>query len=178
MQPVLCTNLYGQKVWVSQTSAGAFRRHGGFDVPTLALIEYLASCFPQAVAFDIGANIGNHTVVLGKFCKQVVAFEPRLAIEEYLRENVVQNGLTNCELVAAGLSDSEGTAKLFLSASAEGGTSTFVRELSDAAGGDVEVPIQIGDHFGAWTLFDQYQLRCRKGADVFDARPQRRDQFD
>jgi hypothetical protein len=52
MQRVLCTNFYGQKVWVSQASAGAFRRHGGFDVPALALIEYLASCFPQAVAFD------------------------------------------------------------------------------------------------------------------------------
>ena len=90
MQPVLFTNFYGQKVWVSQASAGAFRRHGGLDVPALALIEYLASCFPPAVAFDIGENIGNHTVVLAKFCKQVIAFEPRLAIEAYLRDNMAQ----------------------------------------------------------------------------------------
>lgn len=91
------------------------------------------------MAFDIGANIGKYTVVVGKFCKQVIAVEPRLAIEAYLRDNAAQNGLTNCELVAAGLSDTDGTAKLYLSPSAEGGTSnfTFVAELSPSGGGHI-----------------------------------------
>lgn len=77
---VLCENLFNQKVWVSRASAGAFRRHGGFDVPALMLIEYLATATPGAVDIDIGANVGNHTVVMAKFCSQVVSFEPRLVI--------------------------------------------------------------------------------------------------
>lgn len=58
---VLCENLFKQKVWVSDASAGAFCRHGGFDVPALKLIEYIATSAPGAVGIDIGANIGNHT---------------------------------------------------------------------------------------------------------------------
>jgi len=77
---VLCENLFNQKVWVSCASAGAFRRHGGFDVPALRLIEYLATATPGAVGVDIGAHVGNHTVVMAKFCSQVVSFEPRLIV--------------------------------------------------------------------------------------------------
>ncbi len=77
---VLCENLFNQKVWVSRASAGAFRRHGGFDVPALTLIEYLATSIPGAVGIDIGANVGNHTVIMAKFCCQAVSFERRLII--------------------------------------------------------------------------------------------------
>ena len=111
---VLCENLFQQKVWVSRASAGAFRRHGGFDVPALRLIEYLAAAIPGAVGVDIGANVGNHTVVMAKFCSRVVSFEPRLIMEDWLRKNVALNNLSNCTLVAAGLSDKAGTAPMYL----------------------------------------------------------------
>jgi hypothetical protein len=86
MTMVLCENLFHQKVGVSHASAGAFRRHGGFDVPALCLIEYLANAMPGAVAADIGANVDNYTVVLAKFCARVICFEPRLNIEDTLKK--------------------------------------------------------------------------------------------
>ena len=144
---VLCENLFKQKVWVSDASAGAFRRHGGFDVPALKLIEYIAASTPGAVGIDIGANIGNHTVVMAKFCALVVSFEPRLIFEDYLRKNVEQNNLNNCTLVAAGLSDKAGTAPMYLDGAAEGGTTTFVRELADSSQQSVDAPLYVGDDY-------------------------------
>jgi FkbM family methyltransferase len=148
-QLVLCENLFHQKVWVSHASAGAFRRHGGFDVPALCLIEYLAKAIPNAVAVDIGANVGNHTVVMGKFCSRVVSFEPRLIFEDTLRKNVEQNGLENCTLVAAVLSDKAGTAPMYLDGAAEGGTTTFVRELTSGTQKPVDAPLYVADEYFA-----------------------------
>ena len=145
---VLCENLFKQKVWVSDASAGAFRRHGGFDVPALRLIEYVAAAIPGGgVGIDIGANIGNHTVVMAKFFARVVSFEPRLILEDCLKKNVEQNGLTNCTLVAAGLADRAGTAPMYLDSAAEGGTTTFVRELAENFQKSVEAPLYVGDDY-------------------------------
>jgi FkbM family methyltransferase len=155
---VLCENLFNQKVWVSRASAGAFRRHGGFDVPALMLIEYLATVTPGAVGIDIGANVGNHTVVMAKFCDRVVSFEPRLIIEDWLRKNVEQNNLRNCTLVAAGLSDKAGVAPMYLDGAAEGGTTTFVRELADTSRGSVDAPLYVGDDFFAEQKLDRLDI--------------------
>ncbi len=154
----LCENLFQQKVWVSRASAGAFRRHGGFDVPALRLIEYLAATIPSAVGVDIGANVGNHTVVMAKFCNRVISFEPRLLIEDWLRKNVAQNNLHNCTLVAAGLSNKAGIAPMYLDAAAEGGTTTFVRELADTSRGSVDAPLYVGDDFLAEQKFDRLDI--------------------
>jgi FkbM family methyltransferase len=155
---VLCENLFNQKVWVSRSSAGAFRRHGGFDVPALMLIEYLATVTPGAVGIDIGANVGNHTVVMAKFCARVLSFEPRLIIEDWLRKNVEQNSLNNCTLVAAGLSDKAGVAPMYLDGAAEGGTTTFVRELADTSRGSVDAPLYMGDDFLAEQKLDRLDI--------------------
>ena len=155
---VLCKNLFGQKIWVSKASAGAFRRHGGFDVPALCLIEYLSNKIPGAVAADIGANVGNHTVVLAKFCARVICFEPRLNIEDTLRKNVDQNGLTNCTLVAAGLSDAAGAAPLYLGDNAEGGSTTFVHELTSGKRESVDVPLLFGDEYFSKSGIDRLDI--------------------
>jgi len=155
---VLCENIFKQKVWVSRASAGAFRRHGGFDVPALRLIEYLATSMPGAVGVDIGANVGNHTVVMAKFCSRAVSFEPRLIMEDWLRKNVEQNNLSNCTLVAAGLSDKAGTAPMYLDGAAEGGTTTFVRELADTSRGSVDAPLYVGDDFLAEQKLDRLDI--------------------
>lgn len=155
---VLCENLFNQKVWVSKASAGAFRRHGGFDVPALCLIEYLAGKIPGAVAADIGANIGNHSVVLAKFCARVTCFEPRLNIEDTLSKNIEQNGLTNCTLVAAGLSDKASIAPLYLGDNAEGGSTTFVHGLTSGTRKSVDVPLLVGDEYFSHSGIDRLDI--------------------
>ena len=158
MTMVLSKNLFGQEVWISTESAGAFRRHGGFDVPALCLIEYLATKTPGAVAADIGANVGNHTVVLAKFCARVTCFEPRLNIEDTLRKNVSHNALTNCTLVAAGLSDKADVAPLYLGDNAEGGSTTFVHGLTSGTRESVDAPLLVGDEYFSQSGIDRLDI--------------------
>jgi FkbM family methyltransferase len=71
-----------------------------------------------SVCVDIGANLGLHTVELGKVVGgsgSVFSFEPSAHNFSLLQENIALNGLTNVNAVHAALSDTEGSGRLALS---------------------------------------------------------------
>jgi FkbM family methyltransferase len=67
------------------------------------------------VCVDIGANLGLHTIALGKLANQVFAFEPSSHNYSLLQKNVELNGLQNVQAIHAALGDQEGFAELALS---------------------------------------------------------------
>ena len=70
-----------------------------------------------ACALDIGANIGLHTVMLGKLVGtsgQVFAFEPEEHNSELLRRNLRLNALDNVVLSRSVVSDRAGTCSIGL----------------------------------------------------------------
>lgn len=79
--------------------------------------EFEASLFqqiiqPGMVVFDIGANIGAHTVGLAKTvgaAGQVVAFEPQRIIYQMLCGNLALNSLTNVMALMAALGSKVGS---------------------------------------------------------------------
>jgi FkbM family methyltransferase len=67
--------------------------------------------------FDVGANVGVHTVVLAKIVGpngRVFSFEPCPTTAAYLRANVQLNELSNVEVVSAALSDVGGEVDFFV----------------------------------------------------------------
>lgn len=71
------------------------------------LTPYLTDhCRPDAVALDVGANIGAHTRTLAAASRQVIAFEPQVRVFEVLRRNT--SALDNVTLVNAAASDHDG----------------------------------------------------------------------
>ena len=69
-------------------------------------------CGAGSGVFDLGANIGDHTVPLAQHVGErgfVVAFEPQHVIFELLSANVELNDLTNVECVQAAVGASRGT---------------------------------------------------------------------
>jgi FkbM family methyltransferase len=62
---------------------------------------------PDAVCIDVGANVGINAMFAGLLCPRgrVYAYEPLDAINQVLRHNIKQNGLTNVVAVGKGLSD-------------------------------------------------------------------------
>ena len=95
-----------------------FWRGAGYYEPiTTRVAQQLAR--PGDTFIDVGANIGFYSLVVATTRPQikVIAFEPNPKNYALLAENVRANQLTQitCEPVA--LSDSEGTALLYLSAS-------------------------------------------------------------
>lgn len=140
-------NLFGQMISTSSGTEGAFQRHGGFDIPALLFIQYISQITPNITAIDVGANVGNHTVVMAKFFSKVYSFEPRLNVENLLKLNVERNGLSNVVLVPSGLSDKKGNLKLYLDDSGNGGRTTFVADHAINSDKYIDVDVILGDDY-------------------------------
>ncbi len=71
---------------------------------------------PGFVAFDVGANIGAHSLIMGKYVGangKVYAFEPDPQIFNRLQNNIIINRLINVEALEFGLSNTSGEFPLY-----------------------------------------------------------------
>ena len=57
------------------------------------------------VFVDVGANIGQHSLILSRYCKKVISFEPLPALYNQFKESVELNGFQNIEIHNVGCSD-------------------------------------------------------------------------
>jgi FkbM family methyltransferase len=99
---------------------------------------------------DAGANIGNHSVFLGKLiadgCK-VYSFEPQPFLFEYLKRNIDHNGLAGkviCENTALG--DDCGYVKMDVEYNTKINMGAF--RIVENGGGNLQVPITKLDLYG------------------------------
>lgn len=80
---------------------------------TDTLHQYLKEGY---IAFDAGAYIGTHTLVMAKFVEKtgrVFAFEPNSDAREILLKNISINNFKNVTVLDLALSNQEGTGQLF-----------------------------------------------------------------
>ena len=71
---------------------------------------------PFGVFYDIGANIGNHTLYFYKYFspKAIYSFEPNLSTFNLLKKNVEENNLDNVRLFNIALGDKEKKVSLII----------------------------------------------------------------
>jgi FkbM family methyltransferase len=113
---------------------------GVFDDELITLAQTLLDR-PGAVAVDVGANIGFWTVPLARRAREVggrvIAFEPVAANRNRLVDNVRFNGVeAQVEIIAAALSDRNGTIALALREEFAAGATTGNASVLIADGGD------------------------------------------
>lgn len=78
---------------------------GEYDTNTLnSLVDILTKIQPT-ISLDVGANIGNHSVLMAQLSKHVIAFEPVSFIYEVLKKNLAQNQRLNVTAHNLGLSN-------------------------------------------------------------------------
>jgi len=83
----------------------------------LAMLQHIREFLvPGCVVLDIGANLGNHSVFLGKYCNpsQVHSFEPHPVMHKALKKNIDLNGLGNmvqAYAIALGETNTRGVIK-------------------------------------------------------------------
>ncbi|HEX4589767.1 MAG TPA: FkbM family methyltransferase [Gemmataceae bacterium] len=85
---------------------------------------------PGGVFADVGANEGYFSVLAGQIVGptgRVIAVEPQARLRTVLEENIRLNGLRNVTLSDAAVSDTEGTAELFLAPDLNTGSSGLAR---------------------------------------------------
>jgi FkbM family methyltransferase len=87
---------------------------GYFEYPIHQLLTRLVS--PGAVVFDVGANIGAHTLTLSRLVGaqgRVIAIEPCPPVLNKLHKNLNDNQVRNVTVLPIGASNQSGTAQLF-----------------------------------------------------------------
>lgn len=106
---------------------------------------------PGMIAYDIGANVGFHSVLLGRLVGEqgyVYAFEPFPEASQAAQENARLNNMRNIEVIQAAVSAENGEAEFLLG---EGSTmghlateSTYTNERRQTC---IKVPVVAIDHF-------------------------------
>ncbi|MGA2661554.1 MAG: FkbM family methyltransferase [Verrucomicrobiota bacterium] len=86
---------------------------------------------PGGTCIDLGANEGYFTVTAARIVGptgRVVAVEPQSRLRQIILRNLELNGLQGIAVEKVGISDRDGTAKLFLFPNVNTGASGFLRQ--------------------------------------------------
>jgi FkbM family methyltransferase len=108
-------------------------------------LAIISEFFPEGGVFvDIGANIGNHSIYVGRYLspREIIVFEPNPPAIALLQINIILNGLqqvTDMRHLGLGVSDAPGNAQIWTAAGNLGGT----RLVTDGQAGGL--PLVRGD---------------------------------
>lgn len=85
-----------------------------YEIDLLEYIEDITKDINKTLCIDIGANIGNHSIFLGKFVgSHVISVEPNPLILPILNENL-QNNIDNYTLFDCALGEKPGSGKVVM----------------------------------------------------------------
>ena len=77
------------------------------------------------VFVDIGANIGEHSMVASKIASKVIAIEPSKELTNRIKNNCDLNGITNVTILPLAVSDKEGITPFYESKDCHLGKGSF-----------------------------------------------------
>jgi FkbM family methyltransferase len=109
------------------TITKAIQANGEYDTKTLDYLTDILDKIKPNVSLDVGANIGNHAVLVAKSSQHLIAFEPVKLLYDLLRNNLIQNSPANILAVYKGLSKEYATREVFIPAFNLGCSSLKVR---------------------------------------------------
>jgi FkbM family methyltransferase len=97
-----------------------------------------------SVAYDIGANYGIHTLLMGRLAGRVYAFEPVPRIFDCLEENVQLNGFSHVSCLRIALSDHIGVSEFHIGHHAGAG---HLADKPESSAKGLTVTVTTLDHF-------------------------------
>jgi len=115
------------------------------------IIDHMtSSCEDGMTVFDVGANMGTHSLPLSRIVGQdgaVVCFEPHPKTFEALVANIERNGFTNVIPKQVALGAASGTAELFVEQDEAGVGSHSLMHRTEDIESTEEVRVTTGDEF-------------------------------
>jgi FkbM family methyltransferase len=121
---------------------------GGYSMEELALLDQLARLLRRPIAFyDIGANIGHHSLFMAARVDQVIAFEPYPAVRDEMIRKLDEAGITNASVHPVALGAATATLPYAVPAGANQGTGSIKHVPDNASGTVLEVAVEAGDSY-------------------------------
>ncbi len=133
------------KAFENDSITKEIQSEGEYDGNTLSSIREVLSCILPNTSLDIGANIGNHAIVIAQHTKSLIAFEPVKFIFNALQQNLAINKLNNAIAVNLALSDIAMNRDIFIPKHGNLGCSSLDASFEDAE--KQEIKMVIGDDY-------------------------------
>jgi FkbM family methyltransferase len=99
----------------------------------------------KVVFFDIGANVGHHTLFMASHADQVIAFEPFADICRLIEQKIAMNKLSNVRLFPVALGVNDEVKKYHPGGAVNSGTGTFMPEEIGTYQEPIDVQVRNGD---------------------------------
>jgi FkbM family methyltransferase len=99
---------------------------GAYERQELFLLRDLIRHKDNPIFIDIGANIGQHSLFMSKYCKEVHAFEPYNAVMAGLEEKIKLNNIKNIITHSVGIGETNKELDFFAPKGSNTGSGSFV----------------------------------------------------
>ena len=121
--------------------------YGAYEKPTLFLLRDFMRATPggPGTFIDVGANTGQHSMIMARYAKRVHAFEPWEPVLKRFRLMVAENGIKNIFIHAYGLGEHNSKKPFFKPRQDNLGTGSFVADFNPDNSLEGELEIQKGD---------------------------------
>jgi len=121
------------------------QKHGEYDRNTLDSIRDILGALKPRLVLDIGANIGNHALVMAGHARQLIAFEPVPFVFSMLERNMAMNHLDNVRCVRAGLSNVAEKRPIYVPKDGNLGAASLEAQMAEHE--TFEIETLVGDQF-------------------------------
>lgn len=135
--------------------------YGAFEKPLLYFMGSAITAIAgrEGVFADIGANIGQHSLYMSQFSRQVIAFEPFAPVRERLEYHCNLNQITNIDIQALGLSDKTENQLFYAPSGSNAGIGSFDPESTSKGNRSIgELQLVRGDEFFEQSGINQLNL--------------------
>ena len=106
---------------------------GGYELKETALLADMLREMNAAVVFDIGANLGGHTLAMVAYAQSIHAFEPYKPLADSIEKHIKINQIENVQIHNFGLGDANETSNYYLDQeSNNSGTGSFISGHNNA----------------------------------------------
>lgn len=119
-------------------------KKGEYDSNTLEFMHDVLTLIQPNVSLDIGANIGNHSLVIAGDSKRLISFEPIAFLFEVLEKNLKLNHLQHAVAINVGLSNTSKNSEIFVDCNGNLGSSSLTERHGD--GELLSIKLRSGDN--------------------------------
>lgn len=111
--------------------------YGAYEKAILFLMRDLVKERKNSVFIDVGANVGQHSIFMSRFCSEVHAFEPYKRVSKLLISKLLYNNLPNIFVHNVGLGAKSEFLDFYAPVGCNIGTGSFVVE--HAKGNNIKI---------------------------------------